>query len=141
MSKTATTPQSPSNRRALMKQGLNALLKEDESGETKEVPAVLHYEEPKTETDFKHEDSVIVPKVQIEKPIKQKDEPKKEVSEYTSRITLLTSDEIHKKMKIMAHHELTTLTDLINSALKKTIVQYEKTHGELVMIPKSQKKK
>jgi len=101
----------------------------------KEIPAVLHYEDQKTETPkISHVSNMSIEEIETKKPVEK---AKKEVTEYNSRVTLLTSKEIHKKIKIMAHHELTTLTDIINSALKKTITQYEKSHGELISVPKS----
>jgi hypothetical protein len=85
----------------------------------------------------------VITEVPVKKSKTTKKDPNIKVTEEVKEIraTLQMPFEIHKKIKIMAHWELTSLKDIINKALEETIVQYEKTHGELVSVPKSQKKK
>jgi hypothetical protein len=56
------------------------------------------------------------------------------------RVTLQIDSELHQKVKIMAHWELTTLKEVIGLALQKTVDEYEKTHGVLARVPKSKNK-
>src|SRR6187431_2844451 len=85
------------------KAGLSALLRDDVEEITNEsLPTVIH---------------------EI-----SENEKEKEISNEV-RVTLQMEKEIHKKVKIMAHWELTTLKDIVNSSLEKTISEYEKTHG------------
>lgn len=65
-------------------------------------------------------------------------EPKK--NDNCIRMTFLLDADLHEKIKIMAHWELTTLKDVLNSAVEKTVAVYEKEHGALISVPKSQKK-
>lgn len=55
------------------------------------------------------------------------------------RVTLQMPFELHQKIKIMAHWELSSLKNVINEALTKTVAEYEDTHGQLVAKPKSEK--
>jgi len=88
-----------------------------------EVPLVL--EKTKTTVD---ENPIYVGVLEV---------PKVKKTLNYDRVTTQIDKELYSKVKIMAHWELTTITDIINSALSKTVVQYEKTHGELVKVPKS----
>jgi hypothetical protein len=72
--------------------------------------------------------------------IMEAEQKPKEVSAEV-RVTLLMNRETHEKIKIMAHWELTSLKDIINTSLEATIVEYERTHGQLANVPKSQRKK
>ena len=74
-----------------------------------------------------------------ETPEETASQPKAEKPTNEVRVTHQMDAELHKKIKIMANFEFTTLKDIINTALQKTVAEYEETHGELVKVPKSKK--
>jgi hypothetical protein len=89
---------------------------------------------------FSGNDAPIAPvknaKIEKKAPIKQ---PEQAVNEKRTNIEMPLV--LHEKLTIMAHLEFSTIKRIINEAVEKTIVQYEKTHGELKRVPKSQRTK
>lgn len=92
----------------------------------------------RTPIDFAFGDNEAEIQPKKEKRIKDKPSETVDYSEEI-RVTLQMPKELHQKVKIMANFEFSTIKDVINESLKKTIGQYEKTHGELVKVPKSKK--
>lgn len=69
----------------------------------------------------------------------QKKEKQTKTLQAEDRITLIMPRDLYQKIKVMAHWELTTMKEIINNSLEKTVKDYEKTHGELNQVPKSKK--
>jgi len=137
MQKTSTTPApKQSSRRASINAGLtkNILVDNQTEEATNEVQPphkgtmTLNYiAEAESTTTLKSEKVLFVGT--DEEQTKEK------------RTTLEMPAILHEKLKIMAHWELADLKEIITSSLEKTVSEYEKEHGELKRVPKSQRKK
>lgn len=124
------------------KAGLSALLRDDEQGEeiANDAPAFNITAETGTKAVANK-----IPHLAKEKhksPMTLNEIAESETALiHEIRVTLQMPAELHKKIKIMAHWELTSLKDIINASLEATVLEYEKTHGQLANVPKSQRGK
>jgi hypothetical protein len=112
-----------------MAKGLNALL----PTATEELP--VQHKSPMTLKEIAEDESPTPEKAKQVWFVGTEEETVKE-----KRTNIEMPLALHEKLTIMANWEFSSIKEIINASVEKTVAEYEKEHGELKRVPKSQRK-